>query len=553
MDMAKADNRPDYWLKFPDGSPDRWKVERSDSAWSITMPNSATITISSADPVVAFNGNFDADRDSTRLWVNSMRYATSILDEGDEDTTWCLLSQLKNHVAVDPRGPGGEFSGSLDHQYALQLRTLCDLRSWLLKRPWSRLSAERDELLCGSVLSIYKYVDELSLLRPNNHGVMLAISLLHSFYMFNDVSRAKVDREGCIAIDQEGEIGPGAVVTFLNETFKEVFGDDGVANENTPIYQAFYLKLIKSITDFQSWAYGQEDESLGKLNARATTAYRHMLLPNRAVPPLGDGSYSQQSEYSPLFGLWASPENGLLTRSSDETFFSFTCGYRGVFHKQLDDSSIYLWHNGEALIQDAGLKSYDANDPVATSIRGQLGHSGLFFREFDGVRAEKVTAYGAGTRLVEANMEFSNSVVAGAFQVRGRYGFRGVVAERLVTWLDEHSFLIRDSVESTRGEREAVSRFVLDPQAEVTFSREGAISVTMPRARMDISTNGNGGAVELIRGFNPGGGPARGFISPRNYSSQPTTMLEFRIPLVEDPESSTLKGKHLLRVSFGEV
>lgn len=537
--------KPEYWQKFPDGSPDRWRIELHGERWHVSMPNGAQIEVDTANPVLPYNADFVQDGDSSRLWANSIRYVVPILDGGDHRTAWTLLEQLNEFLNRDLKDAEGKFSGSLDHQFALQLRTLCELRAWILRNRDVDDFSDVNNQLRTAVASIYSHVQSIGLLRPNNHGIMLGISLLHSFFMFDEVPWT-LTRE-------PSENGQDLVANFLIDSLRSILGDDGVANENTPIYQGFYLKLLGGITDFQTWAYGEAQPEFAAMNAQATEAYRRMLLPNGAVPPLGDASISMQGQYKPLTGFWASLENGLLVRSTKDSFFSFTCGYRGVFHKQLDDSSIYLWHQGDALIQDAGLKSYDGNDPVSVAMRGQLGHSGLFFPAFDGVRAEKVVGYGTGTRLVDASMRVGDGASTNSFQAIGRYAFRNVRVERMVTWTGERSFILRDEVFTDQGAGIAVSRFLLDPRAKVEFLEDGVVAVRTENAWMTIASSRDGMNVCLSKGHADDESMPRGFLAPRNYSSTPTYLLEFQIPIAGDAGAESLSGKHLLRIAYGGV
>lgn len=524
----------EYWLRFPDGSPDRWDVRQAGRSWEISFPNDGRISIDTAYPRIEFDGEFAKDRDSSRLWANSLRYLVPILGSGDVDTVWTLVNQLRVHLAKDPRGEDGQFSGSLDHQYALILRTLCELRAWLVANA-SEVdeSKEKEAVLRECVDRIYSHVGTLELLRPNNHGVMLAISMLHSSHMFQEAGSEERQEK---------------VSKFLLDTLNEVLGRDGVANENTPVYQAFYVKLLESIADFQMWAHGSVKPEFAELHDLATKAYRRMLLPNRAVPPLGDASYSQQSAFSPLPGLWCSKENGLLVSSNERTYFSFISGYRGVFHKQLDDSSVFLWHNGDALIQDAGLVSYDSQNDVAVAARGQLGHSGVFFKEYDALRAEKVIAYGPRTRQVSAGIDLRKSNAPFDFQVLGTYAYGRVRVDRTVTWVDPKHFMLRDSVSSKGDAKTPVSRFLLDPSASVEITGKGVVVIRTPRAWMTLTSSLGNVDVEVVRGVRRKPGLPAGFLAPKNYQSTPTTMLEFPIPLNEDQS-----GKQLFRVTFGSV
>ena len=122
-------NKSEYWEKFPDGSPQRWHVEKRDRHWNIAMPNGAAIDVDIEAPKLHYDADFPQDRDSSRLWANSLRYIVPMLGEGDHETAWTLLAQLNDILAQDLKDTHGRFSGSLDHQFALQLRTLCEMLS----------------------------------------------------------------------------------------------------------------------------------------------------------------------------------------------------------------------------------------------------------------------------------------------------------------------------------------------------------------------------------------------------------------------------------------
>ncbi|WP_141750561.1 heparinase II/III family protein [Corynebacterium sp. HMSC062A03] len=526
-------NVSDYWQKFPDGSPDRWKVDGNEEKWDVVMPNGAALTLRIDAPTVDFTSTFAKDSDSTRLWTNSLRYLLPILEKGDTATVESILKDFAEYLRSEFQDFGGSFSGSLDHQCALQLRTLCDIRSWLSIDGHGSIGTIDVEALSGLVASIYRVVAGYGLLRPNNHGVMLGIAMLHSFELFPDV---------------EWKEGKNSVNNFLVGTLKKVLGTDGVANENTPVYQAFYLRLLEDIMAFKEWAGGGAERDFESLYELALSAYCHMLLPNKAVPPLGDASLSSQSRYSPKHGFWSSEENGLQIASSHDTFFSFVCGFRGVFHKQIDDTSVYLWHNGNALIQDGGLTSYDRNDKVAVSLRGQLGHSGLFFTEYDDVPAEKVVAFGPGKRLIDAKMSVKSVEAWDRFQVAGTTQFRSTQTHRTITWNGNRRFLIRDVVEGSPAAHDAVSRFLLDTKATIEIGSVGEVVVRSGSSWMSIYCGAPGTNVRISRGYGGEGFLPRGFMAPRNYQKAPTSLLEF--PIAMDDNFS---GKQVLYIAFGKV
>lgn len=527
--------RADYWKRFEDGSPQRWKSTREGDAWTFEFPNGAIQIVDRSQPNISWIGSFDKDTDSTRLWTNSLRYVLDTLEAGDIEVTIRILESFNSFLQDYENRPNALFSGSIDHQCALQLRTCCEVSSWLSRQSnalQSSVSESLSELLGELVARIRRLVDELDLLQPNNHGIMLGIAGLHSSFFFPD----------------GGESARGKLnyVDFLYSSLRKILGEDGLCDENTVLYQAFYVRLLTEISEFLSWA---EDKDVGKFDALTSasrTALSRLLLPNGDVPPIGDSSTSSQSKHRAEPGIWQSLENGIFVRSSKDSYVSFVCGYRGVFHKQMDDTSIILWHEGKFLIQDAGLASYDKKDPVAVSLRTQLGHSGLFIKKFDRVPAESVVSYGARTRLVKSVMNPFEETVDGNLRVTGNVNFRQTQVERSLTFVGERSMLIRDVVRTGSRLTPAVSRFVLDPRAEVSMSKDAAVIIRNGQSWVKISHPKGLNQTVIFRGDRSSEEGPRGFMAPRNYTSVPTYMIE--IPLDLDGNG---EGKIALRLDYG--
>lgn len=537
MSNLSADKVAGYWRLFEDGSPERWKSElKDDGTWHLTFPNGAEALVNRDRPNIDWEGEFDSDHTSTRLWTNSLRYLVDMLDAGDIATVQKLLESFQAFIIRHLENPKALASGSLDHQSSLQLRTLCEVRAWAASRrqEFPEQAMQLDETAYSIVKSVRTLTEALELLTPNNHGVMLGIALLHANALFPETVTELSDNE--------------TVHQFLGSTFAHVLGDDGVANENTPIYQGFYVRLLDQIVAYERWAFDTPNADIERFSAIAKEAYRHVMIPGGIIPPIGDASVSRQSVFDYAPGVWASPQNGLFVSSSDDTFFSLVCGYRGVFHKQMDDTSMILWKNGEFLIQDGGLASYDKNDPVAMAIRGQRGHSGLFFTDFDDVLAESVVAYSTSTRTVKSEMLADLEPTGALARVTGKVEFRGTAVQRTATVLDHSRYLIRDEIMWSGGATSPVSRFLLDPAAQLSVDASGALVIKGKRSWMAIWTPGGFSNVNISRGHEPHGPDARGFMSPKNYSTQATTVID--LPLQLDAEG---KSKRLLYLSAGKL
>src|SRR5699024_11155604 len=101
----------------------------------------------------------------------------------------------------------------------------------------------------------------------------------------------------------------------------------------------------------------------------------------------------------------------------------------------------------------------------------------LFCEAFDDVLAEKVVSYGARTRLVQSRMSPVSQTVDGGLTVKGVVDFRKTRAERTLTLVGENTIYIRDVVQGNSEARSAVSRFLLDPKASVSFNSDGSVIV----------------------------------------------------------------------------
>lgn len=518
-----------YWNRFDDGMPDGLAIVPQPEGWLVQFPNGASAEISGAEPASGWNPVLPKDGNTTRLWLRSLRYVPMMLSEGDESCAVGILENFSEHLDEALTDIDSIRSGSVDHQCALQLRTICDVVAYF---SGSVLGLDRVFDICDSLFGkIVGVCEALDLLKPNNHGIMLGISLLHATEVFSSSVHAKFR----VAVEE-----------FLYKALSSIVGIDGVVNENTVMYQALYVDLFGDLHDYYEWSRFEEPDGLLALGGQVVDSYRRMLLPDGSLPPLGDGCRSFQSKVRPITGGLSSPDNGLHIWSDSNAYFSFVCGNRGVFHKQMDDTSLFLSLDGKALINDAGLGSYDATDPRAQAIRSQLGHSGLFFVEFDGIDPAKVINWGQKTRLVRAGLE-----VAGGHpgSVKGTVDFRGARTVRRLIWSGDREFCIRDSIEPSVYGANAVSRFVLDPDAQVSVKgSEFRIQLGGVWALIRVLDSESAARAVVYDGHLADGSKgvgAVGFVARRPYDIVPTKVIE--VPVNEDG----MPGSVELAVQFG--
>jgi hypothetical protein len=531
-----------YLGRFDDGSPKGWSLERTAQGWRLTFPNRQQVEFAADGSGLPWTGELPVDPTTTRLWLNSLRYLPVLAGEQEGPPALVgilrsFLQQLEAAVA----GATSARSGSLDHQIALQLRTACDLASLAVTEE-ERLAAAAETIvdLSGRIVGLdLELVDQLDLLRPNNHGIMLALGILHATAVF-DWDSAAAWRARATA--------------FLRSALGEVFADSGVANENSPIYQKFYLDLLSQTVDFFEWS-GPSDwprEWFTDLLSRAEKAFRRMLLPDGSVPPIGDGCRSGQQDYRPLPGVLTATAEGLVTCSDGRTFFAAVCGNRGVFHKQLDDTAVYLNVDGKDLFTDAGLLSYSAGDELARSVRSQRGHSGLFFEEFDNLDPGAVISYSKGTRSLDARITVADPEGRPFPGIVMRVGFRGTVVRRVVEWKSATSFVLEDEVSSTTDAHRAVRRFLTHPDAAVDIALPH-LTVHHGSSWACLCLGAEEGSVRVYRGHQPDvvdadhpDGLTKGFVALRPYEVRPTTLVE--LPM---QPSAELTVRRQIFVTFG--
>lgn len=542
--MTQPSLLAEYDGVFSDGSPDKWQYTPTDHGLiDFKFPNGREVQFDGSEPSFDWSSHFDVDSASSRLWYNSLRY---LLEMPTSLSSLAFAKSALESLVLsrgDATHPKDLFSGSLDHQIALQIRTCLTLLSRYLQEAEPAQPTESFKSACiGVIRQGLDLTKSLDLLKPNNHGVMLGIAILHA----------------SVLLPEETEISDwkAPVDKFLRDSIAEIFDDDGLANENTPSYQVFYLGLLSELQRFVDWSLAgfEHPRFFGEVCERATETFRRTLHPDGSVPAIGDSSGGRQSTYAPILGKFFSPSNGLFIESDATSHFSVICGFRSVIHKQLDDTSIRLWRNGEQLIADGGLLSYDSADPVASSIRGQLGHSGVFFKRFDTLEPSKAVSFRDNRSRVESHMSMSTvgsrDVLVGCRTViDGRFWVRRSI--RIVS-LEE--FFVQDVAADIPGEN-PVSRFLFGATASLAIAGTKLIAQyqkswltidLIGSTRFDLSF-GNRLTMPTEDGKNSSTRPPVGHIAPKAYQKQEVYYVE--VPL---PVGSNGRGPVTYRIRVGD-
>lgn len=458
-----------YAGEFSDGTPRGWVLEESGDSWEITFPNTAKITTLSLEDPAVWGTAPGSDANTTILWRNSLAYIPRLLQLKSgaqeiaevEKIIQSFLTWFEENASKDIKSFK---SSSQDHQSATRIRALV----WTL----SLLSREERKDEFDRILSLYsrlltvenRLLNELDLYQPNNYGIMLGIAHLHSETLLPNLLAGP---------DSQAWAGR------LYDTIGEIIDEDGIASENTPIYQLFYVMLLEDVVAFLDWSgkFSGRTRMFQILLRAAQIGARKQLLPTGAVPPLGDSPGGRQQRFKPLFGTLWSPDNGLAVLSGESEYFSFIAGFRSVMHKQLDDLSISWWKNGEFIFRDAGLLSYDQNDPIAVGIRGPRGHSLPTYSKFDSWNTKNSISYGKNTSRLRGKL-LSRMVTAEESDLIAVLSYdEKPILQRRVQVINATGVTTTDTFTSIQYGSPLV-RFLLDPSIDVDKRADGSVGLS---------------------------------------------------------------------------
>src|SRR5699024_3959126 len=225
--------------------------------------------------------------------------------------------------------------------------------------------------------SLVRVVEQADHFKPNNHGLMLALAVLHAEYANPQIGRREgrfVDSEYCI--------------DFLNRTFEFVISDSGLVAENSPSYQGLWVEWLRESAEVVERLYQQQElsERYRELAERVRQNLRFFIVDQHRMLPIGDGGSVTQATVPPRQGVFVSePDGYYIENNGAGTVVAFNCGFRYGTHKHADDQAIRLLIAGEEVIADAGAYSYDMNDPRVLRATSQRGHSSVFFPKFDDI------------------------------------------------------------------------------------------------------------------------------------------------------------------------
>lgn len=458
--LLEKNTYPDYILLRNKDITPVWDITPiAPSHYEAITPNKLLIELSNQINI-SFNINKTPQYQSTMLWYHSLAWLRVIFKDFNHDEfvndfidVYCsfIHSELSDEIF--------NTLTSRDHLVAEQIRNLTYLLAQDDARFTNKINAKK------ILWKLLGWATIPSNIINNNHGMMLASALLH-VPLFLEMPEATKNH----LIDLSSN--------RLIEIIEHAFDGYGLCNENTPVYQNFYIKFLKNqiaelnFLEKYDARYSTIASKLSEIRSMAEHTLTLIALPTGALPPLGDGNLNAQKIVKPLdFAEFYSLDSGFYAckhKKLRSRYFSMKCGYATTIHKHSDDTSIFYWYDNSPIITDAGFLNYDWRDPENVLVKSQRGHSGAFYYKYDDFYP--ITLYRDGlsnSRIVSGmNVEKSDNltVIKGNVCLDGKYH-----VERTVKFSHLNNILIIDrfSISDVAEKLEKCIRFVVPIEHKV--------------------------------------------------------------------------------------
>lgn len=493
--------------------------DTSTKTWRIETPNLAVITISGTD---SWDDVPEREFQSTALWKYSLGYLREILDDF-EDPGACqeIIHSFSRYVRSDAWDQRLDELTSADHLVAELLSSLLYIYS-------DERFAENPDIP-EIIAKLKQWARTPEMYKSNNHGMMLAVSILHSInFPLTSIDPHCIANGALSTPDRElTELANSKLIEILTAAFEP----SGFCRENSPAYQAFYIRYMDSILQSIDVVDTMDDisDEIRTLRELAASSLTKISLPDGTLPPLGDGNLTQHGR--PLKNresVFFSRESGFFVTKDDRIYLSLKSGCSSVTHKHMDDTSIYLWANGEPVFSDGGLYNYDWKDERTLSVKSQSGHSGAFFRRFDDVYPASLYRGDNWRENIDATLELADSehktTLTARVKIKSEYEI-----ERRLEFFHRRHFILRDTFHGPAKEP-AVTRFLIPETFSVKIESN---RVTLQSERNLIEISSDGSSISL-------NAPAQRFSPFSGWQAtsfgvlEPAWLLEFNITTEND-------------------
>ncbi|MDH3003318.1 heparinase II/III domain-containing protein [Pasteurella multocida] len=506
--LLPKDRYSDYiGLRDKDITPKWKKIEPVDEKhYKAITPNNISIELSN-EVNTTFDVNKTPQYQSTMLWYHSLAWLRIIFKDHQN---FALVNEfidaydafMNSHISDKI------FSTltSRDHLVAEQIKNL----TYLLAQDDERF---RNKEKTFNILSkLVNWAILPNSIADNNHGMMLASSLLH-IPLFIKMDSLIDNRIVDLASARLTEIVEGA------------FDSYGLCNENTPIYQNFYIRFLKH--QINELAFLEKyDERYVSISYRLTNILKIaeqtltlIALPTGELPPLGDGNANVGKIMQPLdCAEFYSPESGFYSvkhKRLRSRYFSFKCGYSSVVHKHSDDTSIYYWYDGQPIIMDAGFLNYDWTDPKNVLVKSQRGHSGAFYKKFDHLYPATLYRNSTGNNRAISSIALDKSdnlnIITGEVTIDDTY-----TVNRTVKFSHLNNILITDTFSSNDKSAEKCVRFLVPKYYDLTHKEE---YILISGKNFDMQLRYTKGEAVIKCGMMENGIPTEGWIVDKPFES----------------------------------
>lgn len=477
-----------------------WKIEKIGNFYQSITPNKIELQLSNQINTLLNPPQYQ----STMLWYHSLSWLKVIVNEyQDFEFANQVIDSYYKFIISDESETILQSLTSRDHLVAEQIRTL----TFLLAHA-QFTSKQQAEVILSQLINWALLPNNI---HNNNHGMMLAVSLLHT-PLFIDIKISEF------------------ITPKILEIIKSAFDSQGLCNENTPAYHNFYIQYIKQIigelgelnviTD-ENINYSNLINELKQILQIAEKTLSVVVLPNGALPPFGDGILSKEKLTSPLeYAEFFSQESGFYVfkhKKLKPRYFAMKCGFSSITHKHCDDTAIFYWYDGMPIITDAGFLNYDWEDPKNILVKSQRGHSGAFFKKFDvyypGALYRPKNDTKKKNRVfssMEMNVEENLRNITGKVSIDEHYHI-----QRQIKFSHLNNILITDTFSSKEKNSEKCVRFLIPKEHHVAIE-ENVILIS--NVNFELTLKFTTGQVSIRKGVMENNIPAIGWLAEKQFS-----------------------------------
>lgn len=453
-----------------------WQLEQPTSGhYIVTTPNKIQLTITES---IDWHLEPDDQYQSTLLWLYSLIPLRLIADRyGDYALVNSSVRSFHDYASSAQGEQRFEGLTSRDHMTAEYVRTLTYL---LTDERFESLHEARELIIQAS-----HWAMKPGTIARNNHGMMLALSVIHAEEI--------VGTEALHGVAKEAS-------SKLIAILRQAFDDTGLCRENSPAYHHFYIRYMKSIVTEAKVLGGALRELIPEIEhliRRAESTLTKIALPDGSLPPFGDGNHWPAAVDSGGPDEHFSPDSGFYMVRDKNTYLSFKCGNSSITHKHMDDNAIYLWNAGETIIADGGLYNYDWTNRFTLCVKSQRGHSSPHFQKYD--NTYPATLYRDGSVRVKSEIELSKT--GSSTTLHGTYTIdNNFTSNRTISFFDITQLSICDTFSSSGPERKKI-RFLMPGHFTITVS--GRV-VHASSTQNDVRINFSSGRLSVIRAADDG-------------------------------------------------